>query len=418
MRKKVVVTGLGCITPLGNNPDVLWQNIIAGKSGVTPISVFDASEYKTRIAAEVKDFDGFALLGRDTRRMDRFSQFAVVASQQAVQNANLSISDANRDRIGAIIGTGIGGVNTLFEQFIVLIERGPSRVSPFLVPMMLPDSAGANVAINLGIRGPNMAVTSACATGTNTIGEAVEKIRNNKADVMLAGGAEAGISPLALAGMSNVNALSCNNLNPQGASRPFDRNRDGFVMGEGAGILVLESLEFAEGRGANILAYIDGYGVTNDAFHISAPAEDGEGAVRCMRIALNDAGLYPQDIHYINAHGTSTVLNDKTETMAIKTVFGEYAYVLPISSTKSEIGHLLGASGAVEAVICVKVFEQNILPPTINYETPDPNCDLDYIPNQARKVQKVDHIMSNSFGFGGHNATIIFSRYTKEEATK
>jgi 3-oxoacyl-[acyl-carrier-protein] synthase II len=342
--------------------------------------------------------------------MDRFSQFAVVSARQAVQDAGLVVTVENRDRIGAIIGTGIGGVNTLSEQFKIMNERGACRVSPFLVPMMLPDSAGANVAIDLGIRGPNLAISTACATGTNTIGEAAEMIRRGHADVVLAGGTEASFVSLAVAGLMNVGALSSNNENPTGASRPFDRDRDGFVVGEGAAVLVLESAEFARKRGARVLAMVSGYGITNDAFHISAPAEDGEGAVRCMRMALEDSGLALNRIGYINAHGTSTTLNDKTETAAIKQVFGAAAYKIPISSTKSMIGHLLGASGSVGAVICVQALRDRTAPPTINYQTPDPECDLDYVPNVARPLAGLEHVMSNSFGFGGHNATIILSK--------
>jgi 3-oxoacyl-[acyl-carrier-protein] synthase II len=331
MRKDVVITGMGCITPLGNDPETLWQNILAGKSGVAPITHFDTSDFRTKFGAEVKNFDAVGEIGRDARRMDRFSQFAVVSARQAVQDAGLVVTVENRDRIGAIIGTGIGGVNTLSEQFKIMNERGACRVSPFLVPMMLPDSAGANVAIDLGIRGPNLAISTACATGTNTIGEAAEMIRRGHADVVLAGGTEASFVSLAVAGLMNVGALSSNNENPTGASRPFDRDRDGFVVGEGAAVLVLESAEFARKRGARVLAMVSGYGITNDAFHISAPAEDGEGAVRCMHMALEDSGLALNRIGYINAHGTSTTLNDKTETAAIKQVFGAAAYKIPIS---------------------------------------------------------------------------------------
>ena len=339
-----------------------------------------------------------------------FSQFAVAAAQQAVANSGLKVDDSIRDRIGVVIGTGIGGLGTLFEQVKVYYDRGPTRVSPFTVPMMLPDTGAGMIAIFLGLRGPNMAVVTACATGTNSIGEAAEVIRRGQADVMLAGGSEAVIVPIAMASLSVMGALSTRNDDPERASRPFDLNRDGFVMGEGAAVLVLEALEFAQQRGANILAEISGYGSTNDAYHISAPAENGAGAARCMQMALENAGLGVGDIDYINAHGTSTLLNDKSETAAIKTVFGERAYQVPISSTKSMTGHLLGASGALEAVICVKAMQDGIMPPTINYETPDPVCDLDYVPNQARRAT-LQHVMSNSFGFGGHNATIILSRF-------
>jgi 3-oxoacyl-[acyl-carrier-protein] synthase II len=411
MRKRVVITGMGCISPLGNDVTTLWSNIISGKSGVGKITHYDTTEFKVKIGAEVKDFDGTALLGlREARRMDPFTQFCIVSALQAVENSGLVITDGNRDRIGVVTGTGIGGMNTLFEQAKVFFQRGPDRVSPFMVPMMLPDTAPGMVALHFGLHGPNMAVVSACASGTNALGEASEIIRRGSADVLLSGGTEAVIVPIAMAGLGVMTALSTHNEEPERASRPFDLNRDGFVMGEGAAILVLESLEHAQARGARIVGEISGYGASNDAYHISAPAENGAGAVLCMRNALKSAGLSADDIGYINAHGTSTVLNDKSETAAIKTVFGENAYRIPVSSTKSMTGHLLGAAGALEALICVKVLQDSILPPTINYETPDPECDLDYVPNQSRRV-KVNHIMSNSFGFGGHNASIIISRF-------
>lgn len=411
MRRRVVITGMGCISPVGNDVPTMWENIIAGHSGVSWIDAYDTSEYKTKFAAQVRNFDGGAIFGaRDARRMDRFSQFAVAASLQAVKQADLKITEANRDRIGAIIGTGIGGISTLYENMKIMLERGPMRVSPFLVPMMLPDTGPGMVAIHLGLRGPNMAIVTACATGTNAIGEATECIRRGQADAILAGGSEAAIIPIAMAGLNVMGALSEYNENPQGASRPFDKNRDGFVMGEGAAVLVLESLEHAQSRGATILSEVIGYGSTDDAYHISAPAENGSGAARCMSLALQNAGLGIKDIQYINAHGTSTQLNDKSETAAVKTVFGEQAYTIPISSTKSMTGHLLGAAGAVEAVICTQVLNEQIIPPTINYQTPDPECDLDYVPNTARETN-VEHLMSNSFGFGGHNATIVMSRF-------
>lgn len=410
MHKKVVVTGLGTISPVGNDPETAWHQILTGQSGVGPITHYDASEYKTHFAAEVKDFDPIALYGsREARRMDRFAQFAVAACMQAIENAHLEINDGNRDRIGVIIGSGIGGLGTLFEQMQVFFERGPSRVSPFLVPMMLPDTAAGMVAIYLGLRGPNMAVVTACATGTNAVGEAAELIRRGQADAILAGGSEAVIVPIAMAGLSVMTALSTRNDEPQRASRPFDLHRDGFVMGEGSAILLLESEEHAISRSATILAEVTGYGATNDAYHISAPAENGTGAAICMRNALQHAQLNLNDIHYINAHGTSTPLNDKSETAAIKTVFGEQAYNVPISSTKSMTGHLLGASGALEALICTLAIRDQVMPPTINYETPDPDCDLDYVPNTCRPGN-LEHVMSNSFGFGGHNATIILSQ--------
>ena len=414
MQKRVVVTGVGCISPLGHDVNSTWENIVAGKSGVGQISKFDTTDYKTTFAAEVKDFDPKAVFGRrEARRMDMVSMFALVAAKQAVENAGLEINDANRERIGAVIGTGIGGIGTLFENVKTLLEQGPSRVSPFLVPRMLPDTPGGMVAIEFGIKATNMAVVTACATGTNAVGESAEIIRRGQADVILAGGTEASIVPIAFAGMIVMGALSSRNDDPQRASRPFDANRDGFVMGEGAAILVLESLEHAQARGAHILAEVAGYGSTNDAYHISAPSENGAGAALCMKAALDQAGMGGKEIDYINAHGTSTALNDKGETAAIKTVFGDHAYTLAVSSTKSMTGHLLGGAGALEALFCVKAIQEGVLPPTINYETPDPECDLDYVPNSARAT-RVDNVMSNSFGFGGHNATIILSRFNGE----
>ena len=411
MRRRVVITGLGCVSPVGNTVKETWEALLAGKSGAGPITQFDASNHKTRFAAEVKGFDGTAMFGvRDARKMDRFTQLAMAATQEALGHAGLAITESNRDRIGVIIGTGIGGISTLLDQAEVMRERGPERVSPFLIPMMIADGAAGMIAIRTGARGPNMAITTACATGTNTIGEAAEMIRRGSADAMLVGGSEAAITALAMAGMNVMTALSTRNDAPEKASRPFDKDRDGFLMGEGAGVVVLEGLDTAQKRGANILCEFGGYGTSDDAYHVSAPAENGAGAAISMRLALEDAGLTVNDIGYINAHGTSTQLNDKSETAAIKTVFGEQAYNVPISSTKSMTGHLLGASGAVEAVVCALVFQHNVLPATINYETPDPVCDLDYIPNEPRGARP-DHIMSNSFGFGGHNATLILSRF-------
>lgn len=413
MRNRVVITGLGCISPLGNSVDEVWQALLAGKSGAGPITHFDASQHKTKFACEVKDFDPAALFGgREARRMDRFTQFAVAASMQALENSGLQVTDDNRDRIGVVVGSGIGGIGTMSEQVGVLAEKGPDRVSPFLVPMMISDTSAGMTAIQLGLRGPNMAVVTACASGNNAIGEATEMIRRGAADVMLAGGAEAAIVPLAMAGMNVMGALSTRNEDPLTASRPFDKTRDGFVMGEGGVMLTIESLDHALARGANILAEISGYGTTDDAYHISAPAENGSGAAKCMKIALEDAGLGLGDIGYINAHGTSTPLNDKSETAAIKTVFGEQAYKIPISSTKSMTGHMIGAAGAMEALICTLIFRHNILPATIHYANPDPDCDLDVIPNTPRPASP-RHVMSNSFGFGGHNATLVFSRFEK-----
>ncbi len=411
MRTRVVVTGLGCVSPLGLNVNETWDALLAGKSGAGPITRFDASKFKTKFAAEVKGFDPVALFGtRDARKMDRFTQLAIASADEALAQSGLKIDESNRDRVGALIGTGIGGVATLLDNYEMLRERGPERVSPFLVPMMISDSAAGILAIRTGARGPNMSLVTACATGTNAVGEAAAMIRRGAADVMLVGSSEAAIVPLTIAGLNVMTALSTRNDAPEKASRPFDKDRDGFLMGEGAGMLVLESLEFAQKRGAKILCEFTGYGTSDDAYHISAPAENGAGAALSMQRALDDAGLKITDIDYINAHGTSTQLNDKSETAAIKTVFGEQAYKIPISSTKSMTGHLMGASGSLEAVFCTKILNECILPPTINYETPDPYCDLDYVPNQPRKATP-KHIMSNSFGFGGHNAVLILSRF-------
>lgn len=411
MRKRVVVTGLGCVSPVGNTAAETWEALIVGKSGAAPITHFDASRHKTRFAAEVKGFDGPALFGaREARKMDRFAQFATAAALEALAQANFTVNESNRDRVGVLIGSGIGGIITLLQEVDTLRERGPDRVSPFLVPMMISDSAAGMIAIRVGARGPNMSLATACATGTNALGEAAEMIRRGAADVMIAGAAEAAIVPVSMAGMNVMGALSTRNDEPARASRPFDKDRDGFLMGEGGAILILESLEHAQARGAKIICEFSGYGASDDAYHISAPAENGAGAALSMQLAIKDADLSVTDIGYINAHGTSTSLNDKSETAAIKTVFGEQAYKIPVSSTKSMTGHLLGASGALEAVVCAKVISENLLPPTINYETPDPECDLDYVPNQARPAAP-KHVMSNSFGFGGHNATLILSRF-------
>lgn len=411
MRKRVVITGMGCVSPVGNNVKETWNALLAGRSGAAPISSFDASSHKTKFAAEVKGFDGGVMFGpREARKMDRFTQFATSATLEALEQSGLKIDESNRDRVGILIGSGIGGVITIIEQYQVYKERGPDRVSPFLVPMMISDSAAGNLAIRIGARGPNMSIATACATGTNSLGEAAEMIRRGAADVMVAGAAEAAIHPLTMAGMNVMTALSARNHEPERASRPFDRDRDGFLMGEGSAILILESLEHAQARGAKIICEFTGYGTSDDAHHISAPAENGAGAAISMGNALKDSGLKVSDIQYINAHGTSTQLNDKSETAAIKTVFGEQAYKLAVSSTKSMTGHLLGASGALEGMISALAIVDRILPPTINYEKPDPNCDLDYVPNKARKSE-VSHVMSNSFGFGGHNATLILSRF-------
>lgn len=412
MRTRVVITGLGCISPLGQSVIETWEAILEGRSGAGPITHFEASTHKTRFAAEVKGFDGVGRFGvREARKMDRFVQFAIAAAEEAMAQARLTIDEANRDRTGIIIGTGIGGVGTMMSNYDLLKDRGADRVSPFLIPMMIADSAAGMLAIRTGARGPNMALATACATGTNALGEAAAMIRRGAADIMLVGSAEAAIVPLAMAGLNAMTALSTRNEDPARASRPFDRERDGFLMGEGAAMLVLESLEHAQRRGVPALCEFTGYGTSDDAFHISAPVESGAGAALSMQLALKDADLKATDIGYINAHGTSTWLNDKSETLAVKTVFGEHAYRVPISSTKSMTGHLLGASGSLEAVVCAKVLNEDVLPPTINYEFPDPECDLDYVPNTARNAAPT-HVMSNSFGFGGHNATLILSRFS------
>jgi 3-oxoacyl-[acyl-carrier-protein] synthase II len=409
MLRRVVITGLGAVSPIGNDVNTLWANVTAGRSGIGPITHFDASDLGVRIAGEVKDFDPLALLGRkEARRMDRFTQMAMAATMQALDDSGLKITPDNSERVGVIIGSGIGGIHTIVSEVSTLREKGPKRVSPFMVPMMLSDTAPGMVAIAFGIRGPNLSVVSACATGSNAIGEAVEMIRYGRIDAALAGSAEAAIIPIAIAAFDVMGALSTRNDDPQKASRPFDKNRDGFVAGEGAGVLILEEIEHARARGARIYGEITGYGATADAYHITAPEETGAGAAAAMRLALAQSGLKPTDIDYLNAHGTSTPLNDKSETAAIKQALGEAAYDVAISSTKSMTGHLLGAAGSVEAVICVKALQEQLIPPTINYETPDPDCDLDYVPNTARR-KTIHHVMSNSFGFGGHNACLIIS---------
>jgi 3-oxoacyl-[acyl-carrier-protein] synthase II len=408
---RVVVTGMGVISPLGLDAATTWEGLIAGRSGVDYITQFDASGHETRIAAEVKGFEPTDYIGRkEARRMDRFTQMAVVAGMQAVEQAGLQIDPGNRDSIGVLIGSGIGGLMTLSEQINVLIEQGPDRVSPFMVPMMITDMASGQVSITLGARGTNFCPTSACSSGSDAIGTAYEIVKRGDALAMLAGGAEAIISPIGIAGFNANRAISTRNDEPQLASRPFDSERSGFVIGEGAAVLVLEDLSYANKRGAPILAEVMGYGASSDAFHITQPAEDGDGAVRAMKMAIRKSGLSPADIDYINAHGTSTPLNDRIETVAIKTVFGDHAYKLAVSSTKSMTGHLVGAAGALEAAICVMAISHGIIPPTINLTSPDPDCDLDYVPNVARKA-KVHTALSNSFGFGGHNSVLVFREF-------
>jgi 3-oxoacyl-[acyl-carrier-protein] synthase II len=408
---RVVITGIGMITPLGLDLPTNWESLIAGKSGIANITLFDASQFAVRFAGEVKGFEPTNYIPRkEARHMDRFTQFAVVAAQQAVKQANLTINEENQHDVGVIIGSGIGGLNTLQEQILNLEKNGPDRVSPFLVPMMMSDAAAANVSILLGARGPNFCSTSACSSSADSIGIAYETVKRGAAKVIIAGGSEAALSAIGLAGFVACRALSSRNDSPQEASRPFDAGRDGFVIGEGAAILILENLDYALSRGAAILAEIAGYGASGDAYHITQPLEDGSGAAQAMREALEKAGWLPEEVDYINAHGTSTPLNDKMETKAIKTVFGQHAYKLAISSTKSMTGHILGGAGAIEAAICVLALQYGIIPPTINLTHPDPDCDLDYVPNVARKAD-INKVISNSFGFGGHNSVLAFKKY-------
>jgi len=409
--RRVVITGLGAVTPLGNNVRESWERLVKGESGIGPITKFDASGLSSRIAAEVKDFDGTLYFEKkELRRTDLFIQYAVASAVQAVEDSGLDLSSVDKDRVGVLIGSGIGGLKTIEDNTRTLIERGPKRISPFFIPMAIINMASSMVSIRFGFRGPNSSVVTACATGANAIGDAFKIIQRGDADIMLAGGSEAPICQLGVAGFSVMRALSTRNDEPQKASRPFDRERDGFVIGEGAGVVVLEDYESAKRRGAKIYAEIIGYGMSGDAYHITMPDENGEGAVLCMKAALSDAGLAPEEVDYINAHGTSTPLNDKIETLAIKKVFGEHAKRLAVSSNKSMIGHLLGAAGAVEAIFTVLSIHHGIIPPTINYEFPDPECDLDYVPNEARQ-KDIRVAISNSFGFGGVNACLAFRKF-------
>ena len=411
MSKRVVITGLGIVSPVGLGVETSWASLLAGRSGVDYISSFDTETFETRIAAEVKGFEPTDFLDRkEALRMDRFVQLAAVAAQEAVTQAGLTINGENAARTSVMIGSGIGGIITLSREFQVLSEKGPSRVNPFLIPMMLGDMASGRVSMMLGAKGPNFSAISSCSTGADTVGEASELIRRGDIDVAIAGGSEAAICPIGIAGFNSCNALSRRNDEPQKASRPFDAKRDGFVMGEGAGILVLESLDHALDRGVTPLAELAGYGATADAHHITQPAPEGEGGARAMRIALEKACLAPGEISYVNAHGTSTPMNDKFETMAIKTVFGPEAYKIPIGSTKSMTGHLLGASGALEAAICTLAISRGAIPPTINLEEPDPDCDLDYITDGCREID-VRAAISNSLGFGGHNTCLAFKGF-------
>ncbi len=409
--RRVVVTGLGCVTPLGIDVEGSWKNCLAGRSGVGPITKFDAAGLKTQIAAEVKGFDPSEYMDRrEVKKMDTFIQYAVAAARMAVADAGLEIGEAEAERVGVSIGAGLGGLPGIEAQHKVLLESGPRRVSPFFIPMVIANLAPGYVAIQTGAKGPNLSIVTACATGSHSIGEAWHAIRRGDADVMLAGGVESTITPLAVAGFNAMRALSTRNDEPERASRPFDKDRDGFVMGEGGAVLILEELERARARGAEIYAELAGYGATCDAYHITAPDPQGDGAARCMEAALRSAGLAPDGLDYINAHGTSTPFNDYYETLAIKRVFGHHAKRLWVSSTKSMTGHLLGAAGSVEAAFSVLALRDQVAPPTINYDTPDPGCDLDYVPNEAREG-RIRTALSNSFGFGGTNASLLFRRF-------
>ena len=408
---RVVVTGLGAVTPIGNTVQDYWNGLTSGRNGVASISLFDASKHACRFAAEVKDFDPTGLIEpKDAKRWDRFCKFGVVACKQALADAGLTIDETNAPRIGVIIGSGVGGLLTMETQAHVLEGKGPGRVSPFTVPMMIPNMATGLAAIALGTQGPSSAVATACAAGSNAIGDAFRLLQLGKADAMVAGGAESAITPLGVAGFASAKALSFRNDDPATASRPFDAERDGFVIGEGAGVLVLETLEHAEARGASILAEVVGYGMTCDAYHITSPTPGGVGGAEAMRLALSDGGLDPSEIDYVNAHGTSTPANDKNETSAIKSALGARAFEIPVSSTKSMTGHLLGAAGGIELAACIKSINENIVAPTINLDNPDPECDLDYVPNTSRELN-VDVALSNSFGFGGHNASIVLKKF-------
>lgn len=410
--RRVVITGVGAVSALGNTASSLWDACLAGRSGVSHITKFDTSNYSTRIAGEIKDWTAEPYLDKkEARRMDTYIQYAVASAYMAVKDSGLVIDDSNTDRVGVVIGSGIGGLSTIEEQHKVMLEKGPGRVSPFLIPGIISDMGAGLVSIMLGARGPNSCIVTACATGANCIGDAYELIRRGAADAMIAGGAEASITPLAVAGFSQARALSQRNEDPEGASRPYDIDRDGFVMAEGSGIVVLETLEAATARGAKIYAEVIGYGMAADAYHITSPEPNGQGAARAMRAALKSAGLNAEDVDYVNAHGTSTEVGDKCETKAVKSVFGEHAYKIPVSSTKSMTGHLIGAAGSVECILTAMMLHEGVALPTINLANADPECDLDCVPNYARKVD-MQVAMSNSFGFGGHNATLVLKKVT------
>jgi len=411
---RVVITGIGTLNPLGLDMGTTWEGLVAGKSGIDHITLFDASSLEARFGGEVKGFEATDHMNRkEARHTDRFAQLAIAAAHQALDQSGIRIDSENQNNIGSIIGSAIGGLTTLFTQMKVFLEKGPDRVSPFLTPMMIADIAAAQVSIALGLKGPNLCTTTACSSGSDAIGAAYDFIKRGDAIAMFAGGTESIMGPMGFTAFTALKALSTRNDEPQKASRPFDMERDGFVISEGATVMVMEDFNHARKRGANILAEFFSYGASADAFHVTQPVEDGNGAARSMQTALNKAGLCPADIDYINAHGTSTPLNDKTETIALKTVFGENAYKIPVSSTKSMTGHLIGGAGAIEAAICINTIRNSIIPPTINLTHPDPECDLDYVPNVARHAP-VNIALSNSFGFGGHNSTLIFKKYDEE----
>lgn len=411
MKRKVVVTGMGMVTPVGIGVKESWEAVCEGRSGIGPVTRFDASPFPSRIAAEVKDFKPEDFMEKQkVRRFDTFIHFAMASARMAVEDSGLKINDNNRDRIGCVTGSGIGGLPMIEHFHKVLLQKGPKRISPFFIPGIIANMVAGEIAIEFGVRGPNTSITTACAASAHAIGESFRLIREGRADVMITGGSEAVITPLAYGGFCAMHALSTRNDEPEKASRPFDLERDGFIMGEGSGILILEELEHAKERDAKIYAEICGYGLSGDAYHVAAPDPDSIGAINCMKMALDDAGIRPEDVDYINAHGTSTKLNDLSETKAIKVVFKEHAYKMPVSSTKSMIGHLLGGAGGVEAIFTILSIKHNIVPPTINYERPDPECDLDYVPNKARKAN-IKIAMSNSFGFGGTNASLVFRAY-------
>jgi len=410
--RRVVVTGMGLVVPIGIGTEIAWKNVCEGKSGIGRLTRFDPEGFDTRISAEVKGFNPELYIEKkEVKKMDLFIQYALAATKEAVEDSGLSITSENGDRIGVIVGTGLGGLPTIEKYHQILMERGPGRISPFFIPMLIANLASGQIAIQYGAKGPNTCVVTACATGGHCIGDAFRAIVYGDADAVIAGGTESNITPLTIGGFNAMKALSTRNDEPEKASRPFEKNRNGFVIAEGAGIVMLEELEFARKRNAKIYAELIGYGYTGDAYHITAPSPDGDGAIRCMKMAIKDAGLKPEEIDYINAHGTSTQLNDLTETIAIKKVFGDYAKRIPISATKSMTGHLLGAAGSTEAIFTILALRDGILPPTINYEEPDPECDLDYVPNVARR-QHLNTGMSNAFGFGGTNATLIFKKFT------